>query len=92
MAHEKGEVKGEIGRFRRRHLVLVPAVVSLAALNQLASEAKSLDDAQADDTGTGQGLREGVSQAEQPDRELIEQWAEHVRTYSKRNPPRFFAD
>jgi transposase len=32
-AHEKGGVEGEIGRFRRRHLVPVPAVVSLAALN-----------------------------------------------------------
>jgi hypothetical protein len=28
-------VEGEIGRFRRRHLVPVPAVASLAALNQL---------------------------------------------------------
>jgi len=29
-AHEKGGVEGEIGRFRRRHLVPVPAVASLA--------------------------------------------------------------
>jgi transposase len=28
-AHEKGGVEGEIGRFRRRHLVPVPAVVTL---------------------------------------------------------------
>src|SRR5262249_12580183 len=34
-AHEKGGVEGEIGRFRRRHLVPVPSVASLAALNQL---------------------------------------------------------
>ncbi len=34
-AHEKGGVEGEIGRFRRRHLVPVPAVASLAALNEL---------------------------------------------------------
>jgi transposase len=31
-AHEKGGVEGEIGRFRRRHLVPVPAVGSLADL------------------------------------------------------------
>ena len=30
-AHEKGGVEGEIGRFRRRHLVPVPAVASMAA-------------------------------------------------------------
>ena len=34
-AHEKGGVEGEIGRFRRRHLVPVPKVASLAALNEL---------------------------------------------------------
>src|SRR5262249_10581639 len=43
-AHEKGGVEGEIGRFRRRHLVPVPAVVSLAALNQLISAAGVVDD------------------------------------------------
>jgi len=32
-AHEKGGVEGEVGRFRRAHLVPVPAVESLAALN-----------------------------------------------------------
>ena len=32
-AHEKGGVGGEIGRFRRRHLVPVPTVASLAELN-----------------------------------------------------------
>jgi hypothetical protein len=32
-AHEKGGVEGEVGRFRRRHLVPVPAVASLAELN-----------------------------------------------------------
>ena len=31
-AHEKGGVEGEIGRFRRRHLVPVPSVTSLAVL------------------------------------------------------------
>ncbi len=32
-AHEKGGVEGEVGRFRRNHLVPVPALDSLAALN-----------------------------------------------------------
>ena len=43
-AHEKRGVEGEIGRFRRRHLVPVPAVGSLAALNQLIAAADILDD------------------------------------------------
>ena len=34
-AHEKGGVEGEVGRFRRNHLVPVPAVSSLADLNML---------------------------------------------------------
>ncbi|MCP4963382.1 MAG: IS21 family transposase, partial [Actinomycetia bacterium] len=32
-AHEKGGVEGEVGRFRRRHLVPVPQVSSIAELN-----------------------------------------------------------
>ena len=32
-SHEKGGVEGEVGRFRRRHLVPVPKVASLAELN-----------------------------------------------------------
>jgi transposase len=32
-AHEKGGIEGEVGRFRRRHLVPVPTVGSLAELN-----------------------------------------------------------
>jgi transposase len=43
-AHEKGGVEGEIGRFRRRHLVPVPAAASLTALNQLIAAADILDD------------------------------------------------
>ena len=43
-AHEKGGVEGEIGRFRRRHLVPVPAVASLAALNELIAAADLADD------------------------------------------------
>lgn len=44
-AHEKGGVEGEIGRFRRRHLVPVPTVASLAELNQLIAAGDDLDDA-----------------------------------------------
>src|SRR5258705_1507577 len=43
-AHEKGGVEGEIGRFRRRHLVPVPKVASLAALNELMADADLTDD------------------------------------------------
>ncbi len=44
-AHEKGGVEGEIGRFRRRHLVPVPKVASLAELNDLIAAADWADDA-----------------------------------------------
>ena len=44
-AHEKGGVEGEVGRFRRRHLVPVPRVGSLAELNALLEAADRLDDA-----------------------------------------------
>jgi hypothetical protein len=37
-------VEGEIGRFRRRHLVPVPAAASLAALHQLIAAAGMVDD------------------------------------------------
>jgi transposase len=43
-AHEKGGVEGEIGRFRRRHLVPIPKVESLAALNKMLTAADLLDD------------------------------------------------
>jgi transposase len=43
-AHEKGGVEGEIGRFRRRHLVPVPSVASLAALNELIAACDILGD------------------------------------------------
>jgi len=43
-AHEKGGVEGEIGRFRRRHLVPVPKVDSLAALNDLLATGDLVDD------------------------------------------------
>jgi transposase len=44
-AHEKGGVEGEIGRFRRRHLVPMPDVSSLAELNRHISAGDLLDDA-----------------------------------------------
>lgn len=43
-AHEKGGVEGEVGRFRRRHLVPVPRVGSLAELNALFAEADRIDE------------------------------------------------
>ena len=43
-AHEKGGVEGEIGRFRRRHLVPVPKVATLAELNQHIEAADLGDD------------------------------------------------
>jgi len=43
-AHEKGGVEGEGGRFRRRHLVPVPRVASLAELNELLAAGDVIDD------------------------------------------------
>ena len=43
-AHEKGGVEGEIGRFRRRFLVPVPRVTSLAELNARLAEDDVADD------------------------------------------------
>lgn len=43
-AHEKGGVEGEVGRFRRRHLVPVPRVASLAELNELMAAGDVFDD------------------------------------------------
>ena len=42
-AHEKGGVEGEVGRFRRNHLVPVPAVGSIGQLNLLLAEATERD-------------------------------------------------
>src|SRR5258708_28404331 len=44
-AHEKGGVEGEIGRFRRRWMVPVPRVSSLAELNARLAEADVAEDA-----------------------------------------------
>lgn len=43
-AHEKGGVEGEIGRFRRRHLVPIPEVASMAELNELLLAGALVDD------------------------------------------------
>jgi transposase len=43
-AHEKGGVEGEVGRFRRNHLVPVPQCRSLAALNTELAAADAADD------------------------------------------------
>nr|WP_264017387.1 IS21 family transposase [Mycolicibacterium conceptionense] len=43
-AHEKGGVEGDIGRFRRRHLVPVPDAMSLADMNRLITAGDLLDD------------------------------------------------
>ena len=43
-AHEKGGVEGEIGRFRRTHLVPVPKVAALAELNALIAAGDIADD------------------------------------------------
>lgn len=44
-SHEKGGVEGEVGRFRRRHLVPVPIVGGLADLNALLAAGDAIDDA-----------------------------------------------
>jgi len=44
-AHEKGGVEGEVGRFRRRHLVPVPHVDTIAELNELVAGGDATDDA-----------------------------------------------
>jgi hypothetical protein len=43
-AHEKGGVEGEIGRFRRRFMVPVPKVASMAELNEFLLAAVEKDD------------------------------------------------
>lgn len=43
-AHEKGGVEGEVGRFRRRHLVPVPRAASMIELNELVARGDTTDD------------------------------------------------
>jgi transposase len=42
-AHEKGGVEGEVGRFRRRHLVPVPQADTLAEINDLVAAGMARD-------------------------------------------------
>ena len=65
-AHEKGGVEGEVGRFRRAHLVPVPEVSSLAELNGLLAVA-----CLADLRRTIRGRRETVSEALAKEVELL---------------------
>jgi hypothetical protein len=62
-AHEKGGVEGEVGRFRRRHLVPVPRVASLDELDELLAEADRRDERRHVD-----GRRETVGQAFEQER------------------------
>jgi transposase len=62
-AHEKGGVEGEVGRFRRRHLVPVPRVASLAELDALLIAADRKDERRHVD-----GRRETVGQAFEQER------------------------
>jgi transposase len=43
-AHEKGGVEGEVGRFRRRHLVPIPSFATLDELNDFLAAAMLKDD------------------------------------------------
>ncbi len=43
-SHEKGGVEGEVGRFRRRHLVPVPHVGSMAEFNEILAVGVARDD------------------------------------------------
>ncbi|MEO8697580.1 MAG: IS21 family transposase [Acidimicrobiales bacterium] len=43
-SHEKGGVEGEVGRFRRRHLVPVPHVNSMVELNEFLAACAARDD------------------------------------------------
>lgn len=65
-AHEKGGVEGEVGRFRRRHMVPVPQVESLAELNAMLRAACLKDLAR---TITGRG--ESVGAALERERPLL---------------------
>lgn len=62
-AHEKGGVEGEVGRFRRRHLVPMPKVASMAELDALLAEADRRDERR-----RIEGRRETVGQAFEAER------------------------
>ena len=56
-AHEKGGVEGEVGRFRRNHLVPVPSVGSIGQLNRLLVDACEQRPGPADRGTAGHGRR-----------------------------------
>jgi len=63
-AHEKGGVEGEIGRFRRRHLVPVPKAATMAELGEHIAAADQVDDSR---VITGRPVTVGAAfAAEQP--------------------------
>ena len=65
-AHEKGGVEGEVGRFRRRHLVPVPEVATLGELN-----ARLLAGCEADLTRRITGRAESVGESFSRERPLL---------------------
>ena len=65
-AHEKGGVEGEVGRFRRRHLVPLPEVDSISELNERLEEA-----CWADLERTIRGRRVTVGEALASERRLL---------------------
>jgi transposase len=65
-AHEKGGVEGEVGRFRRRHLVPVPDVATLTELN-----ARMLTGCEADLTRRIAGRQETVGESFARERPLL---------------------
>lgn len=62
-AHEKGGVEGEVGRFRRAHLVPVPEVGSLAELNALLEDACFTDLAGGSPGGPRRSARRSAARA-----------------------------
>lgn len=59
-AHEKGGVEGEVGRFRRRHMVPVPEVESIGELNELL-HAACVKDLGRQITGRGELIRDALA-------------------------------
>jgi transposase len=83
-AHEKGGVEGDgVGRFRRRHLVPVPAVESLAALNALLRAACRAD---LERTITGRAMT--VGEALTQERRLLSELPAERHDTSEQATPR----
>jgi hypothetical protein len=82
-AHEKGGIEGEVGRFRRRHLVPVPTVGSLAELN-----ARLLAGCEADLARQITGQRGTVGEALSRERPLLRGVPEERAQTSEHTSPR----